>query len=81
MTVYVTTGRSSDVEVLYHERGWLQCSGCLLEPGGGSPRTATTQAMIDHLREHRRCGHDVPDDLFSDLERDRMKNDARMAAG
>jgi len=35
----------------------------------------STATIIDHLREHQAAGHDIPTDVFDDLQADAAGND------
>ena len=48
----------ADVYVFMSVEGHLECCGCILGDQWGFD---STQAMVDHLAEHRAAGHDVPD--------------------
>lgn len=66
---YVRLGEEgSDVYVFLSCYGRLECCGCCLF--GITAFTTTTAAMFEHLREHRRAGHVVPDSTFERLDAD-----------
>ena len=48
----------ADVYVFMNVNGYLDCCGCIL---GDQYAFHSTDAMIDHLAQHRDAGHDVPD--------------------
>lgn len=48
----------SDVYVYMDVGGYLCCCGCALDPT--SFHADTTEAMVEHLAEHRARGHRVP---------------------
>ena len=52
----------SDVYVYYDVGGFINCCGCHL--GEKSFHANTEKQMIDHLREHQKAGHHVPN-MFS----------------
>lgn len=58
---------NADVYVFMSTAGHLECCGCLL---GDKWAFDSTQAMVDHLAEHRAVGHDVPHGIEADLWED-----------
>ena len=60
-----------DVYVYMDVNGTLACCGCSL---GDEWYFASTQAMVDHLAEHRKAGHKVPASLEQDLWDDDAEN-------
>lgn len=54
----------ADVYVFMNVSGHLECCGCLLSDQW---KYDSTQAMVDHLAEHRSAGHDVPDGIEAEL--------------
>ena len=66
---YARFSETCDVYVYMDVNGTLACCGCIL---GKMPwYYDSTQAMVDHLAEHRAAGHDVPDiepELWADDE-------------
>lgn len=54
----------ADVYVFMDVHGTLECCGCSL---GDEWNFGSTEAMIDHIAEHRAAGHDVPDGLEDEL--------------
>lgn len=60
-----------DVYVYMSVRGHLECCGCIL---GDQWVFDSTQAMVDHLAEHRAAGHDVPDGIEDELRADDRAN-------
>lgn len=61
----------ADVYVFMSTSGYLECCGCRL---GDQWVFDSTQAMVDHLAEHRDAGHDVPADIEADLWADDHEN-------
>lgn len=61
----------ADVYVFMSTSGHLECCGCAL---GDEWEFGSTQAMVDHLAEHRAAGHDVPDGIEADLWADDREN-------
>ena len=57
----------ADVYVFMSTSGHLECCGCIL---GDQWAYDSTQAMVDHLAEHRAAGHDVPDGIEQQLRQD-----------
>src|SRR5690242_12437057 len=47
--------------------GHLECCGCRL---GDQWTFGSTEEMIDHLAEHRKAGHRMPDDIEEALRED-----------
>ena len=59
----------SDVYVFEHVWGGIQCCGCKLsETPFGSATFFTYSEMIEHLNEHKRVGHAVPEHVIPSLE-------------
>lgn len=61
----------ADVYVFMSVYGSLECCGCWLGPGWNF---GSTQAMIDHLAEHRAAGHSVPEGIEDALRDDDAEN-------
>lgn len=61
----------ADVYVFMNTGGWLECCGCSL---GDEGRFDSTQAMVDHLAQHRAAGDDVPDGIEDSLWADDREN-------
>lgn len=61
----------ADVYVFMSTSGHLECCGCIL---GDQWAYDSTQAMVDHLAEHRAAGHDVPDGIEQQLRQDDRKS-------
>lgn len=61
----------ADVYVFMSVSGYLECCGCSL---GNEWDFDSTEAMIAHLAEHRKAGHEMPDDLEDDLRADDEEN-------
>lgn len=61
----------ADVYVFMSTSGHLECCGCKL---GDEWAFDSTQAMVDHLAEHRAAGHNVPDGIEADLWADDREN-------
>lgn len=51
----------SDVYVFAHVGGFVQCCGCIL---GDEWDFYSAQDIAEHLNEHVRAGHRVPDNLL-----------------
>jgi hypothetical protein len=68
----------SDVYVYLGSSG-LECCACALSPR--SQTFKTTEAMIEHLREHVKAGHVVPADTITELLADHDANDLFIATG
>lgn len=62
----------ADVYVFMSTSGHLECCGCRL--GKRSQEFDSTQAMVDHLAEHRAAGHAVPDEIETELWADDREN-------
>lgn len=56
----------SDVYVYYDVGGFINCCGCPLLTDK-SFHADTEQEMIEHLREHQKHDHHVPDYVFAEL--------------
>jgi hypothetical protein len=54
----------ADVYVFMSTSGHLKCCGCSLSNQWAYD---STQAMVDHIAEHRAAGHNVPAELEQDL--------------
>jgi hypothetical protein len=67
-----------DVYVFLNVGGTLECCGCSL---GDRWDFDSTDAMLEHLREHAAAGHAIPDRCIPGLEEDREENDAFIKAG
>lgn len=64
-----------DAYVFMNVGGWLECCACFLEKEDwGSFEADSTQKMIDHLTEHKKAGHRIPDHVFEELWRDDGEN-------
>lgn len=61
----------ADVYVYMSVSGYLSCCGCWL---GDEWNFTSTDAMIAHIQEHRKAGHDVPDNLEDALRADDEEN-------
>ena len=61
----------ADVYVFMNVNGYLDCCGCIL---GDQYAFHSTDAMIDHLAQHRDAGHDVPDGIEDELRADDTDN-------
>jgi hypothetical protein len=61
----------ADVYVFMSTTGHLECCGCIL---GDQWVYGSTQAMVDHLAEHRAAGHSVPDGIEQELWADDQEN-------
>ena len=62
---YARWGPDSDVYV-YESDGW-ECCGCELIHHG-TDCFATLSALSDHLKEHEKAGHKVPQDCWDRIE-------------
>ena len=63
----------ADIYIFMSTDGYLECCACILHDGG-SQTFDSTQAMVDHIAEHRAAGHDVPDGIEADLWEDDQEN-------
>lgn len=61
--------------------GNLDCCGCSLiamdaplEMEGASFSARSTQEMIDHLEEHKKLNHRMPEDIYDRLREDDAEN-------
>lgn len=70
-SVYVWAGVDAAGEPLYF------CDSCVLCVEPKYFRTKSLQALWDHLKEHRRAGHKVPDRAFAEIARDMQKEAQR----
>lgn len=61
----------ADVYVFMSTSGHLECCGCSL---GNQWHFDSTQAMVDHLAEHRAAGQRVPDGIEEALREDDREN-------
>lgn len=68
----------ADVYVFMSVYGALECCGCSLS---GDWNYDSTQAMVDHLAEHRAAGHSVPAGIEDELRRDDAENFPPQCAG
>lgn len=68
----------ADVYIYMDVGGHLSCCGCWL---GDEWEFHSTSAMIEHIQEHRKAGHDVPDGLEDALRRDDQENFPPQCAG
>lgn len=74
---YVRFGSDGSSVYVYTDiNGYLACCGCRL---GDKWDFHSTDEILAHLREHQAAGHDVPDSVLEDLERDRDENDKFIA--
>jgi len=74
----------SDLYIFMNMNGSLECLGCIFAPTtlmyhstskeGVSFRAKSTLLMINHVREHRDAGHNVPDGIEERLLEDDKKN-------
>jgi hypothetical protein len=71
-------GERSDIYVYLDVGGYFTCCWCNLskEPG---PRFTTTQAIVEHVREHQAAGESVPSYTITSLEAEGTENDAWIA--
>lgn len=76
---YARFSPESDVCVYAHVDGGLECCACRLRGGEENLRFATTDELLQHLREHQQAGHLVREKTFTGLEADRTRNDASSA--
>jgi hypothetical protein len=61
----------ADVYVYMDVNGSLACCGCFL---GADWYFDSTEAMVDHLAEHRAAGHEVPPGIEDSLREDDADN-------
>jgi hypothetical protein len=64
---YARFSSHSDVYVYEDVRGFLCCMRCDLSDDRET-RTKSRGEMIEHLEDHRRAGHKVPDDATAELK-------------
>jgi hypothetical protein len=72
---YARFGDDCDVYV-FSTGGELLCMDCAL---GTDFKAKTTADMMSHLRDHLKGGHQVPEDVFTDLLHDQAENDAEFS--
>jgi hypothetical protein len=64
----------SDVYVFEDaESGLFECCGCYLQRSGSVQ--ASPVDMVMHMERHRRCGHQVPQSVFTELLREASASD------
>jgi len=54
---YCRTGNDSDIYMTGNNDGYYECHGCSLE---GNARLPTAAAAVQHLFDHMKAGHKVP---------------------
>lgn len=69
---YARFSNDSNVYVYMDVNGSLACCGCILSDGPSY--YASTDAMVEHLLDHRIAGHKVPMGLEGDLRADDHEN-------
>jgi hypothetical protein len=74
---YCRFGPESDLYVYLDCAGYLCCCACQLD--GHPTAFQTTEALIDHVREHIQIGHKVPPDLIDKLTIDAEETDKWIA--
>lgn len=57
----------SSTYIFMSSSGYLECCGCIL---GDRWHFNSTQEMVDHIQEHRKTGHNVPEGLEDELWED-----------
>ena len=67
---YCRLSNDCDVYVYESDDGW-QCCFCKLTRNESCTTTQTPELMADHLEEHRRHGHRVPQQAIYELRNDR----------
>ena len=67
----------SDIYIYAHVDGYIECCACWLNENldeyslfGLSEKIDTDEKLIDHLEEHAKAGHDMPEDLLQDILED-----------
>ena len=66
----------SDVYIFHHVNGFIQCCGCLLNPGDPfsyetrDPEFYSRSEAIAHLERHVARGHNVPHHAFDSIRRE-----------
>lgn len=81
---YARFGAGSDVYVFLSVGGYLECCSCAMQNAPNDPHVfeaETTEAMLEHLRQHRAAGHQVPEDCIERLKAEAEANDHWIATG
>lgn len=69
---YCRWGSDCNVYIFLNDKNKFECCGCSLIgefPPFNSPFTCkTAREMIEHLKEHKKKGHKVPDYVIDELE-------------
>lgn len=63
---FVRFGEDGSDVYVYECKTGLECCACQLRKDWIHP---TYSAMLDHLGEHRKAGHRVPQDVFDELRK------------
>jgi hypothetical protein len=65
---------NSDIYIYPSVGGWIECAACFLnEPTDEyslfsvSEHITNDDQLRDHLKEHARAGHNMPEDLLQDI--------------
>lgn len=65
---------NSDIYIYPSVGGWIECAACFLnEPTDEyslfscSKKITNDDQLRDHLEEHARAGHNMPEDLLQDI--------------
>ena len=59
---YSRWSKDCDIYSFYNVDNKIECCGCILEDH--TVEFDTVEEFIEHLREHKKAGHKVPDHLF-----------------
>ena len=64
----------SDIYIYPHFGGWIECAACWVnEPTdeyslfSSSEQIYDDKHLIEHIGQHRQLGHNIPDDLETDI--------------
>ena len=64
----------SDIYIYPHVGGWIECSACWLNERTDeyslfsmSEEIQDDNHLIEHIREHARAGHNMPENLLQDI--------------
>lgn len=64
----------SDIYIYAHVGGYIECCACWLNENldeyslfGLSDKITNDDQLIEHIRQHRQLGHNIPDDLEEEI--------------
>jgi hypothetical protein len=63
----------SDIYIYPHVGGYIECCACWLNERldtglfGLSEKITNDEQLIEHIRQHRQLGHNIPDDLEEEI--------------